>query len=153
MKLSEVMHTNVEVVSGDTTVRDAARRMKELDVGALPVRVGDVLAGMVTDRDLVVRSIARGDNPDEVRVAEVMTQEAACCYVDDSIEQASRIMSQHQIQRLLVLGRDQKLAGIVSLGDLARARGNSPTVTNTLEEIKAPTKPSAIGTSRHQIGH
>ncbi len=153
MKLSEVMQTNLEVISADATVRDAAARMKDRDIGALPVRVGDQLAGMITDRDLIVRSIARGEDPDETRVATVMTKDTACCYADDEVDNAVRLMADRQIQRLLVLDKSEKLVGIVSLADLLRARSNASAVTNTLEEIKSPTKTSAAGVSAHQVGH
>jgi CBS domain-containing protein len=145
MKLSEVMQTKLEIISADASIQEAALRMKERNVGALPVRVGDQLAGIVTDRDIVVRSVARGDDPDEVRVATVMTKDTAYGYIDDSVDEASQIMSKHQIQRLLVLDRSEKLVGIVTLADLSR--GNAPVVTRTLEEIKKPTKSSALGSS------
>jgi CBS domain-containing protein len=153
MKLSDLMQRNVRVIAGDTTVREAAQRMKDADVGALPVREDDRIIGMLTDRDLVVRSIARGDDPDRTRAVEVMTRDVAWCYVDESIDVASRKMSECQVQRLLVLDRQDKLVGIVSLGDLARARGNAPTVTHALEEIKAPTKSTALGAEPQRIGH
>jgi IMP dehydrogenase len=147
MKLVALMQRGVEVVSGDASVRDAARIMAERDVGALPVQVDGAIAGMVTDRDLVIRSLAQGDDPDLIRVSEVMTHDTAWCYLDESIDHASRIMGEHQIQRLLVRDHGDNLVGIVSIGDMARARGNSPTATRTLEEIKGPTKSTALGAS------
>lgn len=148
MKLSDVMHRNVEVIKADSSVREAARLMSKLDVGALPVRGTDGIVGMVTDRDLVVRAIARGDDPDKTRVIDAMTRDPECCYEDDEIETASQKMSERQIQRLLVLDHEEKLVGIVALADLARAG-----VAHRLEEIKAPTKPSAIGTSTRSAAH
>jgi CBS domain-containing protein len=144
MKVSEIMHRNVEVITVDTTLREAARRMAQLDVGALPVRVDHQLTGMLTDRDIVVRAIARGLDPDETRAAEAMTHGAAFCHADDEVEAATVRMGERQVQRLLVLDDDERLVGIVSLGDLARAGVDG--ATTTLEEIKAPTKPSALGT-------
>ena len=152
MKLSEVMQTHLEVISADATIREAAERMQDRNVGALPVRVGDQLAGIVTDRDIVVRSVARGDDPDEVFVSSVMTKDTAWGYVDDTVEEAASIMGKHQIQRLLVLDRNEKLVGIVTLADLSRARGNAPAVSRTLEEIKKPAKSSAMGSSRDHVG-
>lgn len=153
MKLFEVMQRNVEVIEGDATVRDAARRMVERDVGALPVRIDGRIAGMITDRDVVVRSVAGGDDPDRARVSEIMTRDVAWCYGDDGIDKASRTMSAHQIQRLLVLDHDENVIGIVSLGDLARARGNAPVAMEALEEIKGPTKSSALGAPPQRVRH
>jgi transaldolase len=152
MKLSEVMTRNVHVISGDTTVREAARKMCEANVGVLPVCENDRITGVVTDRDLVVRSVARGDDPDKTRATDTMTREVEWAFEDETIEEASKKMSERQIQRLLVLNRDKRLVGIVSLADLARAHA-APTVTHTLEEIKAPTKPSAAGAQAQHVGH
>ncbi|MBX3260366.1 MAG: CBS domain-containing protein [Labilithrix sp.] len=152
MKLSDVMHRNVEVIAGDTTVREAAKRMSNLDVGSLPVCLNQRLVGLLTDRDVVVRSIARGDDPDETRVSDVMTSKVEWCFEDESIEDASRKMSGRQIQRLVVLDREKKLVGIVSLADLVCGHGETPAVTQTIEAIKAPTKPSAVGVSAGQAG-
>jgi CBS domain-containing protein len=152
MKLSEITQRKVEFIREETTVREAARRMMECDVGALPICTGDRIAGMVTDRDLVVRAIAKGGDPDKMRVAEVMTADPACCYEDDSIREATRVMSDRQVQRLLVLDHDKNLVGIVSIGDLARARQNAPETSRALEEIKAPTKAAAAGAPPQQTG-
>lgn len=152
MKLSDVMHRNVEVIDSEATLHEAARRMSEADVGVLPVTAGGRLTGMLTDRDIVVRSIARGAHPDETKVADAMTDEVECCYEDDSIDEVSRKMSDRQIQRLVVLNDDDALVGIVSIGDLARARDNAPAAAHALEEIKRPTKPSAAGASEGHAG-
>lgn len=152
MKLSDVMHRDPQVIRGDTTLREAAQRMRDADIGALPVCEGDRIEGVLTDRDVVVRSIAQGDDPEKARAADVMTREIAWCFDDDSIDEASRKMSERQVQRLLVLNHDKKLVGIVSIGDLARQRGNAPAVTHTIEEIKKPTKPSAAGADASQTG-
>jgi CBS domain-containing protein len=146
MKLKDLMRRNVEVIAEGSTIRDAARRMCTVDIGALPVSKGDHIVGMVTDRDLVVRSLACGDDPDRAHVSDAMTRDVEWCYEDDELEDASRKMSDRQIQRMLVMNGDKRLVGIVSLGDLARARG-APAVSRTLQEIKAPTKPSAVQSS------
>jgi CBS domain-containing protein len=145
MKLSDVMQRNVQVIQGDATVREAARKMSSEGIGVLPVCTDDKIAGMLTDRDLVVRCIAHGDDPDKTRVSEVMTRDVEFCLEDDSIDAAAHKMSDRQIQRLLVLNEDRKLVGILSLGDLARARGNAPQVTHALEGIKQPTKSTSPG--------
>lgn len=153
MKLSDVMHRNVELIPADATVREAAERMGSLDIGSLPVHVDDRIAGLVTDRDIVVRSIARGDDPDKTRVSDVMTSKVEWCFDDESIDEASKKMSALQIQRLVVLNRDKRLVGIVSLADLVRGRGDAPAVAHAIEEIKSPTKSSAVGSSTQHVGH
>lgn len=153
MKLSDVMHRNVKVIGGDASVREAAQRMSDLDVGSLPVCVKDRIVGLLTDRDLVLRSVARGDDPNKTRVSDVMTSKVEWCFEEDSIEEASRKMSDCQIQRLIVLNHEKKLVGIVSLADLVRASSAAPAVTHVIEEIKSPTKPSAVGTSSQHVGH
>src|SRR5215469_4762899 len=130
MKLSDVMQRNVEIIEADATVREAARKMDAASIGALPVRSDGRIVGMLTDRDVVIRCLARGEDPDRARVAEAMTRGLASCFEDESIEEVSRKMSECQIQRLVVLRRDGTLAGIVSIGDLARTRGNAPAVTH-----------------------
>ena len=153
MKLSDVMHRNVQVIGTDATVREAARKMSSLDVGALPVCDGERIAGLLTDRDLVVRTLARGDDPDETTVAHAMTTAVEWCFEDEDIADASRKMCECQIQRLIVLDRQKKLVGIVSLADLVRGHAGATEVSHVVEEIKSPTKPSAIGTSAQHVGH
>jgi CBS domain-containing protein len=153
MNVSELMQRKVEVIKGDTTEREAARRMSQTGVGVLPVTDNDRIIGMLTDRDIVIRSIARGDDPDKTRAADAMTREVAWCFETDSIEDASKKMSERQVQRLIVLNAQKRLVGILSLGDLARGRGDDSTISQALGEIKGPTKPSAAGASAQQGGH
>ncbi|HVJ95187.1 MAG TPA: CBS domain-containing protein [Labilithrix sp.] len=153
MNLSDVMHRNVELIPTDATVREAAERMSRLDIGSLPVRADDRIAGLVTDRDIVLRSVARGHDPNKTRVSDVMTSKVEWCFEDESVDDASRKMCELQIQRLVVLNRDKRLVGIVSLADLIRGRGDTQAVAQALGEIKSPTKSSAVGTSAEHVGH
>jgi CBS domain-containing protein len=143
MKLANVMTREVDFVSPEDSLQEAARHMAERGVGALPVCDGGRLVGMVTDRDIVVRSVARGEEPRGVRVADAMTYDVECCTEDSSLEEVGRRMAERQVRRIVVLDDDKKMVGIVSLGDLARARGNSPIVARAIEEISEPTKQSA----------
>jgi len=138
MKVSEVMTRKAEVVRPDTTVQEAAERMRQLDVGPLPVCDGDRLVGMVTDRDITVRSTAEGWDPFTTPVRDVMTPETFYCFEDQDVTEAARIMNEHQVRRLLVLNRDKRLAGIVSLGDLAVETGDRQTAGKTLEAVSQP---------------
>jgi CBS domain-containing protein len=119
MKISEIMTPNVETVGTEDTLQEAAHAMKELEVGLLPVCDGDRVAGMITDRDMVVRAMAKGLDPKSTRVRDVMTTSIVCCFSEDDADEAARLMQERQVRRLIVFDQDLRLAGIVSLGDLA----------------------------------
>ena len=118
MKVSEAMTREVRLVRPDQTIRDAARLMTELDIGALPVEAGDRLVGMITDRDITVRGVAEGLGPDTL-ISEVMTAEVKYCFDDQTIDEVTQNMAEIQVRRLPVVNRDKRLVGILSLGDLA----------------------------------
>ena len=144
MQIREIMTREVDVIRPDASVRDAALKMKELDVGAIPVCDGQKLQGLVTDRDITVRAVAEGRNPSEVQVAEVMSGDIAYCFEDETVEQAANLMESKQIRRLPVLDRNKQLAGIISLGDISvRTEGSreKDLAADALEEISEPAKP------------
>ncbi len=116
----EIMTENPEFVDGSTTVADAARKLADLNVGALPVCEGDKLRGMITDRDIAVKVVAEGKNPEDVKVIDLTQGEAITIGADDPIEEALRTMGQYQVRRLPVID-GTKLVGIVSQADIARA--------------------------------
>jgi CBS domain-containing protein len=118
MKVSDVMTRDVEVISPQQTIREAASRMASLDVGALPVADNDRLVGMITDRDIVVRAIAGGQGPD-APVQQAMSTDVKYVFEDQSLDEVSRNMADLQVRRLPVVSRDKRLVGILSLGDLA----------------------------------
>jgi CBS domain-containing protein len=118
MKVSEAMTCEVRLVRPDQSIRDAARLMAELDIGALPVEADDRLVGMITDRDIAVRGVAEGLSPD-TPISEVMTTEIKYCFDDQSIDEVTQNMADIQVRRLPVVNRDKRLVGILSLGDLA----------------------------------
>lgn len=119
MKIREVMTEDVKTVRPDQTARDAANFMLSEDAGSMPVIEGDRLIGMITDRDIAVRGVAKGHGPD-TPVRELMTNDMICARAEDDIEEIATRMSQAQVRRLPVIDENQKLCGIVSLGDLAR---------------------------------
>ena len=119
MELREIMTRNVEVVSADTTLKEAATKMKVLDVGLIPVCDGNRLQGILTDRDITIRATADGRDPTKTKVADVMSTDIAYCLEDQEIEDAASLMEVRQIRRLPVLNRDKCLMDIVSLGDIA----------------------------------
>lgn len=119
MNISEVMTQSVRVASPEDTLQMAAQIMEEYDFGLLPIAENDQLVGMLSDRDITIRAVAKGLTPDQHKVREVMTPDVKYIYDDDSIEDAVRNMSDLQVRRLPVVNRDKRLVGIVSLGDLS----------------------------------
>ena len=119
MKISEVMTRDVQTVRPDQPVQEAASFMLSADAGSIPVTDGDRLIGMITDRDIAVRGVAKGYGPD-TPVRELMTDEVICAREDDNVEDVASRMSSAQVRRLPVIDGDERLCGIVSLGDLSR---------------------------------
>lgn len=124
MQIKEIMTPQVEYIHPDTTIKEAAAKMKQLNVGIMPVEENDRLVGMITDRDIAIRSSAEGQDPKTQKVRDVMTKKVVYCYEDDSVEQVGKIMQEHQIRRLIILNRNKRLVGICSLGDLALTAQN-----------------------------
>jgi len=134
--VSEIMSTQVMVIEPQETLRRAASLMGELNVGSLPVCDGERLLGMLTDRDITVRGVAEGLNPDEACVSDVMTNQVEFCTEDQDADEVMRQMGDKQVRRLPVVDVDWNLVGIVSLGDLAlRQPGH---IDNTVREISQP---------------
>jgi CBS domain-containing protein len=134
MVLREIMTTHVEVVHPEATLKEAAQKMKALDVGPIPVCDGERLQGMLTDRDNTVRATAEGRDPNTTKVREVMTPDVVYCFEDQDVREAADIMEEKQIRRLVVLNRDKRLVGIVSLGDLATQTGDAELESEELSE-------------------
>jgi len=118
MKVSEAMTKRVRVANPKETVQHAARMMASLDVGALPVGDNDRVVGMITDRDIAIRGIAKGKGP-QARVSDVMTKEVKYCFDDQEIEDVTRNMADIKVRRLPVVDHSNRLVGILSLGDIA----------------------------------
>ena len=136
MKVSEVMTRDVQTISPDQPVREAASFMLSADAGSIPVTDGGRLIGMITDRDIAVRGVAKGHGPD-TPVRDLMTDDLIIVRVDDDIEDVASKMSEAQVRRLPVIDRDDKLCGIVSLGDLARET-DSESAHEALEGVTQP---------------
>jgi CBS domain-containing protein len=136
MKVSQVMTHDVRTVSPGMTAREAASFMLREDAGSMPVSEGDRLVGMITDRDIALRGVAKGHGPD-TPVRELMTDEIICARADDTIEEAATRMSQAQVRRLAVLDAEDRLCGIVSLGDLSR-EAEGETAHKALDGVCAP---------------
>jgi len=119
MKVREVMTRDVQTVRPDQTAREAASFMLNADAGSIPVTDGDRLIGMITDRDIAVRGVAKGNGPD-TPVRELMTNDVICARLDDDVEEVATRMSDARVRRLPIIDDQQMLCGIVSLGDLSR---------------------------------
>jgi CBS domain-containing protein len=141
MKVKDIMTPGVECVRPSDTLRQAADKMRRLDVGPMPVcGDNDRIVGMLTDRDITIRATAEGKDPKTAKVEEAMSPDVIWCFEDQELEDAARLMREHQVRRVLVMNRDKRLVGIVSLGDLAKeaAREHSG---ETLQEVSEPSEP------------
>jgi CBS domain-containing protein len=136
------MTRDVEAARPDDSLARAAQRMEEHDVGVLPVMEGDQLLGIITDRDITVRTTAKGWDPTSVTVRDAMTPDVTYCFEDDDIRDAARKMEEKQIRRLVVLNREKRLVGIVSLGDLAVHINTEPLAGEVLERVSEPAGPA-----------
>ncbi|MFP2906828.1 CBS domain-containing protein [Pyxidicoccus sp. 3LFB2] len=137
----DVMTKDVEIINPNDSLKDAAEKMRTLNVGPLPVCDGEKLMGIITDRDIVVRAVSQGMDPSSTRVSQAMTDEVEYVYEDDDISTVARKMKEEQIRRILVVNRDKKLVGIIALGDLAEAM-NTQEAGDTLESISEPSQPA-----------
>jgi CBS domain-containing protein len=141
MRLGEIMTRDVEVIGSNAPLKEAAAKMKELDVGLIPICDGDRLKGTLTDRDITIRATAEGKNPSKTKVSAIMSTDIAYCYEDQEIEEAVSLMETRQIRRLPILNRDQRLVGIVALSDLAMHAGQNEMIGETLKEVSRPAAP------------
>jgi CBS domain-containing protein len=132
--IKEVMTKNAQCLDPSSSLRDVALKMKELDAGSIPICENDRLVGMVTDRDIVLKTFANGQNPATATARDVMTSPIVYCFEDQDVGEAARMMEVKQIRRLVVLGRDKKLVGIVSLGDIA-VRGSEELSGEILQKV------------------
>jgi CBS domain-containing protein len=142
MQLKDIMTRDPLVLNPDTKLKEAAQKMRELDSGVMPVGERDRLVGMLTDRDITVRATAEGKDPNSTPVREAMTQDVVYCFEDDDIQAAARKMEEHQIRRLIVLNRDKRLVGIVSLGDLAVHAPSDRLPGEVTEAVSEPAQPT-----------
>jgi CBS domain-containing protein len=145
MQIREVMTQGAEVIPSNAPAMKAAEKMRELDVGSLPVCDGDRLQGVVTDRDIVIRLVARGLDASETKVSDIMTPGVTYCFDDQTIEEAATVMEAHQVRRLPILNRQNHLVGIISLGDLAiRTEGtvDEELAEEALKDISEPSEPN-----------
>lgn len=140
-KVREVMTDRPRCVTLETPISEVAQLMESEDVGSLPVLEGDELAGMITDRDIVVRVIAQGKDPRGMPVREVASRELVTVYADDDLSNALKKMASQQVRRLPVVDEDNRLVGVLAQADVA-LEVKEKAVGEMVEEIsKSPTGP------------
>lgn len=135
--VTDVMTRNVRTLSPSSSIADAAMAMEELDVGVIPVCEGDKLLGLVTDRDIVVRAVAQGLGGD-TPLSKVMSTDIRSARADDDLDTVLADMASSQIRRLPVLDGEERLIGIISIGDIALKGQDEEDVGQSLGEISAP---------------
>jgi len=138
MQVREIMSRSFSTIGADATIRSAAKRMRDLDVGMLPVEQNAEIVGTVTDRDITVRAIASGADSNTTPVSNVMSTQIYVCVQEDDLQQAARTMEEHQIRRLMVQDSKGNFVGILSLADLARHREAELLGARILEEVSQP---------------
>lgn len=136
MRVAECMTRDVQVAEPNDTIQQAAKTMAEIDAGILPVRDGDRLVGMITDRDIAIRAVGSGKGCD-APVSEVMTSDVKYCFDDEDADDVMRNMGDLQVRRLPVLNRDKRLVGILSLSDCASGE-DAPRAGEALQQIARP---------------
>lgn len=139
MQVKQLMTGDVRLARPSQTISETAQIMADTDSGVVPVAEDDRLVGVITDRDIAIRAVARHLSPDTL-VRDVMSREVLYCFEDDDIEEVARNMSANKVRRLPVLNRDKRLVGIVSLGDLSK-RVEAKTAGDALADISKPGGP------------
>lgn len=136
-KLKDLMSRNVQIVNSNATIKEAAQHMLKGNFGLMPVGQNDRMIGTISDRDIAIRAVAEGKGPDTL-VHEVMSEGVIWAYEDDSVDDAVKLMSEHQIRRLPIVNADKQLVGIVALGDFAVEGSDIEAAGEALSEISKP---------------
>ena len=138
MQVKEVMTPRVTFVAPDAQIAEIASRMRDEDIGSVPVAENDRLVGMVTDRDIVIRGLAGAGDARNMRARDVMSPKILYCTEDQSVEEVLKNMGEQQVRRLPVVDRDKRLVGVVSLGDLSKAAEKK--AGGALKDISQPAR-------------
>lgn len=137
MKISEVMNRDVATISSDANLVEAATVMRSRNIGFLPVLEQGKVVGVLTDRDIVIRSICEERGSLSTKVYDVMTPASIWCYEDEVLTDAAKLLAGHHIRRLLVFDRDKNLAGLLSLDDLAAKMSSDRLLGSVLRQVTA----------------
>ncbi len=135
-QVKELMETELKLISPDATLAEAARKMKECGCGFLPVGSQDKPEGIITDRDIVIRSVAEGKDPSQVKVRDCMTDEVCCCRETDSLEDAAKKMSEKNVSRLVVRDKNDKISGVLTFGRILRTNDNKNETSSVVQNAR-----------------
>ena len=135
MKAKDLMTTNPEIISPETTLKQAAEKMRDKNIGFLPIGEGDRLIGAITDRDVMIRGIVEGKDPNTSSVRDVMTDKIRYCMENDNLDKVTEIMSDSQIRRIAVLNDNKRIVGIISLGDIATKSQDVKLTAKVTEDV------------------
>jgi CBS domain-containing protein len=120
MLVNEIMSKNPDALSDEKTIKEAALEMQKRDIGFIPVKHNGKIFGVLTDRDIIIRALAKGLDPAKTKLKDVITNNIYFCHETDDLKKAAKLMSDKQVNRLAVYDKDEQLTGIVSIGDIAR---------------------------------
>lgn len=135
MNVKEIMSVDVKTIAPSTLVREAAQIMRDEDIGFIVVANDDALIGTLTDRDIVTRGVSQVNDLSDISVDEVMTVKVLTCHEDNTIDEVAGLMNEEQVQRMPVFNDQNKMVGVVSIGDMAQHL-NSVQVGQALKGIK-----------------
>lgn len=119
-QVKDLMKKNPVIIPADTTLKDAAKKMKSVDCGILPVGTKDKIEGIITDRDIVIRGVAEGVDVESATVSQCMTSGICCCSEEDTLDEAAEQMRRHDVSRLLVKDNSGQICGILTFGSILR---------------------------------
>ena len=137
-KVKELMTPNPVLISPSSTLQQAAKKMESVNCGALPVGTENKLKGIITDRDIVIRAIAKGKDPSKEKVSDYMTDVVYACNENDTLEDATEKMHQHKVSRLVVRNKEGKVTGILSFGGVLRTDASSKEVASVVKHAAGP---------------
>ena len=132
-RVKELMTKKPTFIEPDATLQEAAELMRDIDCGALPVGDDDTVKGIITDRDMIIRAVAKGKDMETERVADYMTEKVFFCEEQDTLEQAADLMREHQVSRLLVKGQSGEITGYLSFGCIMRRNRNMEEISHVVE--------------------
>lgn len=135
MQVKDIMTRDVQVISPDTSILDAARKMRAFDIGCLPVCKGKRCVGILTDRDMIIRAVAEGRDLQSTPVSDVMTTDIVSCSEDEDMSKVVKLMEDKQVRRVLILDEEKFPVGICSVGDLALDSGDLQLAGEVMHEV------------------
>lgn len=143
MLVKDVMTMNAKFVAPNTSLEEIAKMMCNHDFGFIPIGEDDKLTGIITDRDIVIRALAKGLDMKKTQAGEILTEKVLYCFDDDTLEKAAKSMEKQQVSRLIVVNHNKRLVGIISLGDICRKTHNDALCGEVIDCIKEESRKAA----------